>query len=264
MMIKNFPIKVGEEIRVSEYASTLTNNEEQLLITRDSKRIFLTDGLGNYSEINSKADIDLKPYKYNAILEYEGTKLVKETHTGDAPKIIEYLYDENDNVIKKTVTKDEVSVSAEYFYDEENRLINILDDGIEEIFLETNKSRSVPVTGQCIEIRQEHVFDITASEEEPHTLDFSVNATNKFDILPVNILRVKPGIQNDINMISDFLADDKDDFEDNECLKFGGNLSLINNKIITGTKLEGFENSSVFEYELDLSNFKEITSMEVI
>ena len=45
IMTKQFPIKIGNNANVAKYASTLTNGEEQLLITRQGE-MFVTDGMG--------------------------------------------------------------------------------------------------------------------------------------------------------------------------------------------------------------------------
>lgn len=56
-----FPMKIGDESRVVEYAKTLVNGEEQLLLTRNGK-MYLTNGAGGFLE-----------YKFNNI--YDSTEI---------------------------------------------------------------------------------------------------------------------------------------------------------------------------------------------
>lgn len=58
--MSDFPIKVGNETEVSTYANSLTNGEEQLLITRYGK-LYLTNGLGGYTEITDVIPVDTLP-----------------------------------------------------------------------------------------------------------------------------------------------------------------------------------------------------------
>lgn len=74
--------------------------------------------------------------KYSSVLEYEGTKLVKETFTGDINKVVDYSYDANKNITQKTVTRDTgETVKAEYTYNDEGNLVGIKDDGTDEVYL---------------------------------------------------------------------------------------------------------------------------------
>lgn len=86
-------------------------------------------------EIGSGGGI-VKPssLKYVSNLEYEGTKLIKETFTGDINKVVNYTY-ENDNIIKKSVTKNNNTVEAFYNYDILGNLIKITDNGVGEVIV---------------------------------------------------------------------------------------------------------------------------------
>lgn len=72
--------------------------------------------------------------KYTSLLEYNGTKLVKETYTGDVNKVVRYTYDK-DNIIKKTVTRNDKVVEASYKYDNNNNLIKVVDNGVDDIYI---------------------------------------------------------------------------------------------------------------------------------
>ena len=74
-ILSKFPIKVGDESNVKNYASTLTNGEEQLLISRDGK-LYLTVGDGSYKEISGgKAEgsnISTKSLPYFSVTDLKG------------------------------------------------------------------------------------------------------------------------------------------------------------------------------------------------
>jgi hypothetical protein len=61
---------------------------------------------------------------------YDGKdRVVQEIYTGNINKVIEYEYDDKDNVTKKTVTQNSVIKIANYQYDSNGKLITIQDGG---------------------------------------------------------------------------------------------------------------------------------------
>ena len=56
------PVKIGDKKNVQAYAATLTEGQEQLLVTRDGG-MFITDGQGGYKIIKASSDeINLSDY----------------------------------------------------------------------------------------------------------------------------------------------------------------------------------------------------------
>lgn len=58
--MSNFPIKVGDSSGIDTYVATLTNGEEQLLITRDGKQ-YLSKGDGTKLDISDIEFVDTLP-----------------------------------------------------------------------------------------------------------------------------------------------------------------------------------------------------------
>ena len=56
----NFPVKVGNKNGIDTYVATLTNGEEQLLITRDGKQ-YLSKGDGTKIEVSDVIVVDTLP-----------------------------------------------------------------------------------------------------------------------------------------------------------------------------------------------------------
>ena len=56
------PVKIGDKENVQAYAATLTEGQEQLLVTRDGS-MFITDGQGGYKKTKASSDeINLSDY----------------------------------------------------------------------------------------------------------------------------------------------------------------------------------------------------------
>lgn len=71
----------------------------------------------------------LKP-ACNVELIYDDYKrLIQEKYTGDVTKTIDYAYDSNNNITKKTVTQDNAIKVATYLYDSAGKLLTIQDEG---------------------------------------------------------------------------------------------------------------------------------------
>lgn len=58
--MSDFPIKVGDSTSLDTYVTTLTNGEEQLLITRDGKQ-YLSKGDGTKLDISDIEFVDTLP-----------------------------------------------------------------------------------------------------------------------------------------------------------------------------------------------------------
>ncbi len=71
---------------------------------------------------------------FNCVITYdENSNVLKEVYTGDINKIVEYTYNSYSDVLTKTVTEDGTTKSAQYIYDENRKLINIIDNGTEAV-----------------------------------------------------------------------------------------------------------------------------------
>lgn len=113
----------GEYI-INYIAGELTDDEFNVLLNNLKK---LEDKINLGMAGNGAV---LHPH-YNVELEYDGKRVIKEIYTGSVNKVVEYDYDANDNVIKKTVIKDDVIKIATYLYDLDGNLIEISDNGTE-------------------------------------------------------------------------------------------------------------------------------------
>lgn len=93
-------------------------------------------GSGGNCDCNGGTNATISSLKYTSNLEYEGTKLVKETYVGDVNKVVTYNYDTNDNIALKTVIRpDGEIVNATYEYDEQNNLVKVIDNGVDDIYI---------------------------------------------------------------------------------------------------------------------------------
>lgn len=100
--------------------------------------------LENKVSMNTNGSI-LKP-AHDIVLTYDTDgKVIKETYTGNVNKVIDYIYDTNKNIIKKTVTQDNIIKTANYQYDSNNKLISIQDDGT-DIPIDGAKARAYSCT----------------------------------------------------------------------------------------------------------------------
>ncbi|AGF59580.1 YD repeat-containing protein [Clostridium saccharoperbutylacetonicum] len=75
----------------------------------------------------------------------ENSNIIKEVYAGDINKTVEYTYNSYSDVLTKTVTEDGTTKSAKYIYDENRKLINIIDNGTEAVaivFSDSNGSGS--------------------------------------------------------------------------------------------------------------------------
>jgi hypothetical protein len=75
----------------------------------------------------------------------ENSNVLKEVYAGDINKTIEYTYNNYSDVLTKTVTEDGTTKSAKYIYDENRKLIEIVDNGTEAVaivFSDSNGSGS--------------------------------------------------------------------------------------------------------------------------
>lgn len=92
--------------------------------------------LGSGGGSSGGTNATVSSLKYTSNLEYEGTKLVKETYVGDVNKVVTYNYDTNNNVALKTVIRPSGdTVNATYEYDEQNNLVKIIDNGVDDIYI---------------------------------------------------------------------------------------------------------------------------------
>lgn len=96
-------------------------------------------------------------------------RVVKEIYTGNVSKVIDYEYDANNNVIKKTVTMNNTIKTANYNYTLDNRLLEIIDDGT-DIPLDGTRARSF----NC-----KYIYDNTGSYiyQEVYTGDINKTVT---------------------------------------------------------------------------------------
>jgi YD repeat-containing protein len=68
-------------------------------------------------------------------------RVIKEIYTGNINKVIDYEYDANSNITKKTVTMDNVIKTANYNYTSDGRILEIVDDGT-DIPLDGTRARA--------------------------------------------------------------------------------------------------------------------------
>lgn|GEM_PF-6587773 len=71
----------------------------------------------------------LKPACNVELIYDDYNRLSQEKYTGDVTKIIDYTYDSNNNITKKTVTQDNLIKVASYIYNAEGKLISVQDEG---------------------------------------------------------------------------------------------------------------------------------------
>lgn len=72
----------------------------------------------------------------------ENNNILKEIYTGDINKAIEYTYNNYSDVTTKTVTEDGITKNAKYIYDQNRKLINIIDTGTEDVAIVFPSSNS--------------------------------------------------------------------------------------------------------------------------
>jgi YD repeat-containing protein len=80
----------------------------------------------------------------------ENSNVLKEVYAGDINKTIEYTYNNYSDVLTKTVTEDGTTKSAKYIYDQNRKLIEIVDNGTEAVaivFSASNTNGSGSNTG---------------------------------------------------------------------------------------------------------------------
>lgn len=92
-----------------------------------------------------------KSYTLNITYD-ENNNILKEEYRGDINKVIEYEYNNYSDVITKSVTEDGITKTAQYIYDQNRKLVNIVDSGTEAVTIVFPDSSSGGGTGgecQC-------------------------------------------------------------------------------------------------------------------
>lgn len=115
-------LKNGEYL--INYASGVLSDSEYNILSDYIEKIkneFIKYTSGSY--VNPSA---------NVIVEYDSfNRVIKETYVGEVNKEINYQYDINNNICRKIVVSNNYIKTATYTYDEENKLINVIDEGTE-------------------------------------------------------------------------------------------------------------------------------------
>jgi hypothetical protein len=79
----------------------------------------------------------VKPFSYELELIYnDGGYIEEERYTGDINKTVTYSYGERWNMTEKTVEEDGFITKAYYYYDEDDSLIRVIDEGTEMVIVE--------------------------------------------------------------------------------------------------------------------------------
>lgn len=123
-----------------------------------------------------------KPAHNIQLLYGSNGRVIKEIYTGNINKVIDYEYDTNDNIIKKTVTMDNVVKTANYNYTADGKILEILDDGT-DIPLDGTRARAF----NC-----KYVYDKGFVYQEIYTGDINKTVTftrnNYGDVIKKEVL----------------------------------------------------------------------------
>lgn len=145
--LKAEDIRLDSEIKALGTENTRLDEEikalgiEDIRLDEEIKELDLTladivEKIQNGELGGGGANATVSSLKYTSNLEYEGTKLVKETYVGDINKVVTYNYDANNNVALKTVARPSGdTVNATYEYDDQNNLVKIIDNGVDDIYI---------------------------------------------------------------------------------------------------------------------------------
>lgn len=112
-----FPVKIGEEVRVIPYSASLTEGEEQLLVTRNGK-LFLTNGKGGFIDFRSN-NVYTKP-ELDAILK---------ANSDNIDGVVEYINSEISDVREYALGMD---IATNKKVDKNTEDIKLNKDTIEE------------------------------------------------------------------------------------------------------------------------------------
>lgn len=109
--------------KINYIAGALTETEFNILLKymNEIKHEISIGMAGSGAILKPACDVELIYDSYN--------RLIQEKYTGDVTKTIDYAYDSNNNIAKKTVTQGDVIKVATYLYNAEGKLINIEDNG---------------------------------------------------------------------------------------------------------------------------------------
>ena len=112
--------------------------------------------------------------------------------------------------------------------------------------------------GGSISVGQVTKMNIIATEEEPHITTINREFDNKFNKLPVEVLKMSGGQEDLIEVLADFDNADELDFQSNEFIKFDGVMSLEENYTDNMDLVE----NDIYEYSFEevISKFKYIES----
>lgn len=97
-----------------------------------------------------------------------------------------------------------------------------------------------------IEVKQVTKLNIIATEENPHTTTIERDFDNKFDRVPVEVLKMIGGEEGVIEVIADFDNSDKDDFLPNPYVAFDGTMHLKTDYRFETEDTE--EGTSIYEF----------------
>lgn len=134
---------------------------------------------------------------YNIECVYDdNNRLMQEKYTGDVNKTVSYKYDDNSNIIQKTVVQDNVIKTAAYTYDDNGNLIKIIDDGV-DIPLDETKAKSYT---------SEIVYDAKGNIiKQTYTGD--INKTVEFTYSPYNDILTKTVTENNVSKTATYVYD---------------------------------------------------------
>ena len=99
-----------------------------------------------------------------------------------------------------------------------------------------------------IEVKQVTKLNIIATEENPHTTTIEREFDNKFDRVPVEVLKMIGGEEGVIEVIADFDNSDKDDFLPNPYVAFDGTMHLKTDYRFETKKIEETEDIYSFDF----------------
>ena len=112
-----------------------------------------------------------------------------------------------------------------------------------------------------INVNQSLLLNITGSVASPYIYDINISIDKDFKCLPVNVLKIQPDILDSQKIVTTFSNSDSSNFDyDSNYVVFDGDIKLKTDKTVSMI----LQSPEIYEYEINLDDYLEITQVSVV